>query len=76
MQKSSTPYSSVFLSCYMRSCIRMSTPSLLSKRMFVCSVRAAFENVIFAIGVSVCGERLTEDDTVVSIVIACDCSFT
>ena len=44
IQKSKTPYSPVSLSCSMRLCIRISARSLLSKRMFVCSVRAAFEN--------------------------------
>ena len=45
MQKRSTPYSADFLSCSMWSCIRISARSLLSKRMFVCSVRASFENL-------------------------------
>ena len=44
MKNCNTPYSSVFLSYSMRSCIRISARSLLSKRMFICSVRAAFEN--------------------------------
>ena len=44
MQKSNTSYSSAFLSCSMRSCVRISARSLLSKRMFFCPVRAAFEN--------------------------------
>ena len=64
MQKSNIPHGSVVLSCSMRSCIRIPTRSLLSKRMFVCSVRAAFENPYICSSccsgrTSVCGERLS-----------------
>ena len=76
MHKSNTPYSSVFLSCSMRLRIKISTRSLLSKRMFVCSVTAAFENPYicsYLFGkVSVRGEHLSGDD---NSSIACDCSF-
>ena len=44
MNKSNTPYSSVFLQYSVRSCIRTFARSLLSKEMFTCSVRTAFEN--------------------------------
>ena len=44
IQRSNNPSSSVFLLYSMHLCIRISARSLLSKRMFVCSVRAAFEN--------------------------------
>ena len=44
MQKCNILDGSVFLSCSMHSCVKISTRSLLLKRMFACSVRAVFEN--------------------------------
>ena len=75
MQKSSTLYSSVFLSCSMRSCIEISARSLLSKRIFVCSVRAAFEN---SYNCSSClfWERLRSSLTwTVVPLFTCDCFY-
>ena len=57
----------------MRSCIRIPARSLLSKQMFVCSVRAAFENPYICS--SLFGECLLFEVNVlgmlVSLVIAC-----